>query len=133
MIRMLVLGGARGENDARPHPAQNAGQRDGMGRPDFEVGVSIEFNEFDRRAEECRGSPRFSYALLGLAMRSRFAARAHDEMRRTPYKRLLRDHPAATELDVIWMCAEGQHSQGVRGGAQYRLHPIVRSRPGGQK
>src|SRR4051794_36464724 len=112
MIRMLVLGEARGENDARPHPAQNAGQRNGMGRPDFEMGVSIEFDEFDRRAEERCGSPRFSHALLGLAVRPRSAARAHDKMRRPPSKRLLRDPPAATELDVIWMCAEGQHSRG---------------------
>src|SRR3954447_23070132 len=107
MIRMLVLGGARGENDARPHPAQNAGQRNGMGRPDFEVGVSIEFDEFDRRAEERRSSPRFSHALLGLAVRTRFAARAPDKIRGTPNKHLLPDPPAATELDVIWMCAEG--------------------------
>ncbi len=133
MIRMLILDEARGENDARPHPAQNAGQRDGMGRPDFEVGVSIELDELDRRAEERRGSPRFSDALLGLAVRRRFAARAHDEMRRTPGKRLLHDHPAATELDVIRMCAEGQHRQSVRGVARCRLHLIVRSRPGGQK
>jgi hypothetical protein len=54
-------------------------------------------------------------------------------MCRTPGERLLRNDPAATKLDVIWMCAEGQHSQGVKGRAQCRLHPIVRSRPGGQK
>ena len=63
-----------------------------MGRPDFEVGVSIEFDEFDRRAEESRLGRAFNYALLGLAMRCRFAAQ-DDEMRRTPYKRLLRDRP----------------------------------------
>jgi len=53
MIRMLVLDDAWGENDARPHPAQNPGQRDGMGRPDFEVGVSVELDELDGLTVRC--------------------------------------------------------------------------------
>ena len=95
--------------------------------------VSVEFDELDRRAEERRGSPRFCDALLRLAVRRRFAARAHDEMRRPPGKRLLRDHPAATELDVVRMCAEGQHRQGVRWELGVGFIGVVRSRPGGQK
>src|SRR5205814_9416116 len=108
MIRMLVLDDAWGENDARPHPAQNPGQRDGMGRPDFQVGVSVELDELDRRAEERRGSPRFCDALLRLAMRRRFAARAHNQMRRSPGKRFLHDHTAASELDFVSMCGLGE-------------------------
>src|SRR6476660_7694943 len=118
MIRMLVLDDAWDKNYARPDPAQNPGQRDGMGRPDFEVGVSVELDELDSRAEKRCGFPRFYDALLRLAMRRRFAARAHDQMRRPPGKRFLHDHPAATELDVIRMCAEGQHRQNVSGGTR---------------
>ena len=95
--------------------------------------VNNVLDELDRRAEKRCGSPRFCDALLRLAMCRRFPARAHDQMRRPPGKRLLNDHPPATELDVIWMCAEGQHRQSVRGVDRCRLHLSFRSRPGGQK
>src|ERR1051325_7531733 len=101
MIRMLVLDDAWGKNDARPHPAQNPGQRDRMGRPDFEVGVSVELDELDGRAEKRCCFLRFYAPSPWLAWRRRSAARAHDKRRRPPGKVFCHDPPAATELDVI--------------------------------
>ena len=122
MIGVLVLDEARGEDDARPHAAQHASQRDGVSRPDLEVGVSIELDEFDRGAEQRGGSLRFSDPLLGPAVRRRLAARAHDKVRRTPGASLERDHSAAAELDVIGMRPEGEHRRRIRRGVRRRLH-----------
>ena len=131
MVRMLVLHEARGENDARPHPAQNAGQRDGMGRPDFEVGVAVEFEEFDRRAEERRGSPRFR----------RRAAPAWPCVPASPREQTTKcaGRPASVSCamtppqpnSMSSGCAPKASSrQGVRAGARCRLHRSVRSRRG---
>ena len=110
VIGMLIVHKRRGKHDARPHAPQDAGELDGMGSADFEMGIAVEFDEFDRGAEQGRGASGFDVRLLGRAVAARFAARADDEMGGPAGARFVGDHAAAPELDVVRVGAEGQRA-----------------------
>ena len=91
MVGVLVFNQARREHDARPHAPENTGQFDGVSDTDFEMGVAVELDEFERRAEQRGGFFCFGGSLRGRAVGCGFAARADDKMRRAAGARLARD------------------------------------------
>ena len=78
---MLVPGQARRQHDAGTHPPNDARQFDRVSGTGFEMGIAIQLNKLNRRAEEGGGFFRLRRSLLRRAVRRRFAARANDEMR----------------------------------------------------
>src|ERR1017187_5752786 len=107
MVRVLVFNQTWRKHDARSHAAKDASQFDGVSGADFEVGIAIEFDEFNRRAEERGGFFCLGHSWVGRAVSSGFAARANDKVRRASGASLPRNHPAAREFNVVGMCAEG--------------------------
>ena len=82
-----------------------------------EVGVAVEFEELERRAEQRRGPLGLRQsARSGVPWRRRLAARADDQVRRPPGAGLQHDDAAAAELDVVGMGAEGQQRRTLRQG-----------------
>jgi len=108
VVGVLILNQTWRKHDAWSHTAQNASQFDGVSGADFEVSITIEFNEFNRCTEKRCGFFCLGHSLLGRAVSSGFAARTNDKIRRASGASLPRNHTAATEFDVIGMRAEGQ-------------------------
>ena len=106
MIGMLILNDAWSEDEARFEAPDNSGKLDRMSRPDFQMSITIQFDEFDCGAKKRRGFFGFSQAPVGRAVRTGFTQRANDKMHRTTELRFLRNHAAATEFDVVGMSAE---------------------------
>ena len=58
-----------------------AGEFDGVSGADFQMRIAVEFDKFNRGAEQRRGFFRFGDSLLRRAMSAGFAARTNDKMR----------------------------------------------------
>ena len=127
MIRMLVLDQAGCEHDAGLHPAQDARQPDGVRGFDFEMGVAVQFDEFDRRAQQGCGLLRFGHTLRRRAVGTGFTAGTDDQVDRASKEAFLRDDPAAAELDVVGVRSKDEERRGVRRECRCRLHRNGRS------
>src|SRR5437867_4847478 len=103
MIGMLIFSGARGQDDARTQAAQDRREGDRVRHADFEMRVSRQLDELDRRAEQGRAVAGLENAVVRPTVRRRLTTRADDEMRGVPGARLLHDDTAAPELDVVRM------------------------------
>ena len=71
MIGMLVFDQARREHDAGPHAADDARQFDGVSGADFQMRVAVQFDEFNRCAQQRGGFFRLGDALLRRAVSAR--------------------------------------------------------------
>ena len=112
---MLVFHQARRQHDAGPDAPDDPRQFDGVSGADFQVRVAVEFEKFDRGAQQRGGFFGLGGALLRRAVAAGFAARADDKMRLASGPGFLRDHAAAAEFDVVGMRAEGQQRREVQG------------------
>ena len=74
-----------------------------MGGLLLEVGVAVELDQLQRRAERPRAGPALLQSLLRRAVAGRLAARADDHVRRAPGAGLQGDDAAAAEFDVVGM------------------------------
>src|SRR5437868_7441906 len=101
MIGVLVLCDCRSENDSRFHSPDHSCESNCMGRPDFQVSVTIEFYELEGSAKKFGGFLRFGDPLFGCSMRGRLAFGTYDEMDETPKASLLRNHSANGKFDII--------------------------------
>ena len=101
VVGVLIEGGGWGEEDARAALANDAGEGDGVGGADFEVGVAIEVEEFERCAEERGGGLGFFGALIGGAVGGGLAVGADEEVCGAAGAGFLGDDGAAAELDVV--------------------------------
>ncbi len=130
MVGVLVLDEAGGQHDPRPHPTDHAREPDRVGGADFQMGVAVELDELERRAEDGGGLLGLERPTLGGAVRPGLAPRADDQVRRPAASGLGDDDPAASELDVVGMGAECQERRAFRWGGRHRLHRTDRSRRG---
>ena len=74
MVGMLIFHHARREHCTWTDTADNFRQFDGVGGADFQMRVTIEFDELNRRAKNFRRRFRLGRPLFGRAVRARFAA-----------------------------------------------------------
>src|SRR5438477_430964 len=89
---------------AWPIPArapENLRQPDGVRRPDFKVGIAVQLDEIYRGAEQRGGFFRFRSPLFRRAVGAGFTARADNQVRSAAAATLARNHPAASEFDVV--------------------------------
>ena len=85
--------------------------------------IAVEFEEFDRRAQQGGGFFRLGSALFRRAMRTGFAAGTNDKMRLASGGGFAGNDPAATEFDVVGMRAKNEQGRKFR-EIQCRLHRI---------
>ena len=76
--------------------------------------IAVEFDEFDRRAQERRRLFGLGGSLRRRAVGRRFAARTDDEVSLPAGPRFLRDDAAAAEFDVVGVRAKGQQRARVQ-------------------
>ena len=88
----------------------------------FEVGISIELDEFNRRAQQRGGFFCLRGSLYRGAMGASFAARAYHKVGRTSRAGCARNHAATSEFDVIGVGAKSQQRRMFRGRVRCRLH-----------
>ena len=81
MIGMLVFDQTRREHDAGPHAPDDFCQFDGVSGANFQMRIAVQFDEFNRCAEQRGGFFCLGRALFGRAVRAGFAARTNDKMR----------------------------------------------------
>ena len=140
MVGVLVAGQARGEHYPRPDPPDDRGQGQDMGRLGLEPRVPVELDILERRPEQGRGPTGLPGPHGRGAVRRRFAPRADDQVRGATRQGLARDDPAARELDVVGVRAEGEQGRraggpgpGLRACLRSRLHRIGRWHPCSRK
>ncbi len=79
---MLIFNQARRKHDAGADAPDDFRQFDGVRGADFQMRVAVEFEKFNRGAEQRGGFFCFGGALFGRAVATGFAARADDKMDR---------------------------------------------------
>ena len=118
MIGMLVFHQARRQHDRRPHAPENGRQLDGVRGTDFKMGIAVELDEFQRRAQDLRGLFCLARCAVRRAVRAGLAARADDEVRR-PARRGFRSaiDAAAPEFDVVGVRAKREQRRRSAGSS----------------
>ena len=83
---------------------------------DFQMRIAVEFDEFNRRAQQRGGFFRLGHPLRRRAVGSGFAARTNDKVRRATGAGFFGDDTAAPEFDVVGMRAKGQQRARLQDG-----------------
>ena len=108
VIGMLIFNRTWGQHRAWTNTADNSRYLNGVSETEFQMGITVKFDEFNRCTQQASGFFRFSYSFSGCAMRSGFAARTNDKMHFASRMRFARDDAAAAKFNVVGMGAEGQ-------------------------
>ena len=122
MVGMLVFNQTWREHDTRTNTTNHFRQPDGVRGANFQMRVAVQFEKFDRGAEQRGGFFRFGSPLFWSSVRAGFAARTHDKMGLAAGQGFPRDDPAAAEFDVVGMRAKRQ--QRLERRAPSRLVPV---------
>ena len=108
VIGMLIFDQTWGEHRAWTNAADNFRQFNGVSGAKFQMSITVQFDEFNRRTEQSGGFFRFSDSLFGRTISSSFAARANDKMRFASGMCFARNDAAAAKFNVVGMRAKGQ-------------------------
>jgi hypothetical protein len=113
VIGVLVFHQTWRQQDLRLHAPQYGGQSNRMRGAQLQVGISVELNYFNRRAEYFGSSLCFAYSFLRRAVSRRFSTRTDNEVCRMPGASCLRDNAPASEFNIIGMRAKRQERRSI--------------------
>lgn len=108
VVGVLVGHEGGGEDEAGPVAAEETGEGEGVRGFHLEVGVAVEFEEFEGDAEEGGGALGFGGAFGGRAVGAGFAAGADDAVHGAAGAGLGGEDAAATEFQIVGVGAEGE-------------------------
>ncbi len=108
VIGMLIFNRTRGKHCAWTNAADNFRQFSRVSSAKLQMSIPVEFDEFNRCAQQLSGFFRFSYSLSGCAVSSSFTARTNDKMHLASGLRFAGDDAAAAKFNVVGVRAKSQ-------------------------